>query len=536
MTFKFYHYASNKRNFNKGPLLGTALTITDTHLPGMQDIENPSIIIDSSGANAAAGYNYLYIQDWARYYFIVKRTWLADGALLINCQEDYIYTAKSLIEAQTGYCRYSGLGDGNLNDPRVGYKPQLLLEKFPTAPVKLSDGTADTTSYLYFVKFISENPFVATNTVGNCGMNVAVLNSEGWRAFRNTYYNLTEKERVAAANCIQSVNRTMYSKLTSSGLINSTFGVRFQNPYADTGFDDVKIQWSMADYPDAICVIITGEDSERLFLAPVGIEVEKTDLSGAQIFNTNGRFYKLNAQYFLKLVDLQPIPFSPKTYGFKESFRICAAISYECFSENIVITFRQYNSTYHDYNSYAGAHAPLTQRCQTSVAFLVDKALDLSLLRNLNNEMQLIGGCFGSAISAMTSAWSYNAGGVVSGMVGIPISANNYEMTSERIKLSEFMNMGLSGNVDGSLSWDKNYFNTDGYCYVITEEPIMLPWGYLGIPDYNWRTVLSLAGTGYAEIDLVDISGNGSTYNYTDNELTQIKILLSQGVIFNATP
>ena len=61
----------------------------------------------------------------------------------------------------------------------------------------------------------------------------------------------------------------------------------------------------------------------------------------------------------------------------------------------------------------------------------------------------------------------------------------------------------------------------------------MLPWSYKGIPDYTWRSLLTLDGTGYAEIDLVDIAGNN--YNYTDSELQQIKTALSSGVIFNAS-
>ena len=531
MTFKFYHYAGAKINVNKTPLLDNPLVITDAHFAGNQDIEHPVIVVSDSGANAASGYNYVYIQDWARYYFINKRTWLADGALLVQLDEDYVFTAKTLIYTQTGYCRYSGLGNTNISDSRVIYKPTPKIEKFPIAPIN-PDGTWTALSgYWYYVKFISENPFVATNNVGNCSQNIAVLNSEGWRAFRNTYYTLPEKERVAVANCIQSVNRTMYAVPNASALANSTFGVRFSNPYAESGFDDVKVQWNVADYPDAKCIIITGGDDEKLYLDPAYFLVTTSNMSAAQVFNTDSRFYKLNAQYFIKLQDLQPIPFAPVSLGFDSSFRIALSIDYEPFGENLCIMFRKYNASLGDYTDPV-SHAPLVQRCQTTEAFLVDKALNMYAEQERNNTLALTGGMVGGFVKIGTGLVGGNVMGAFSGITDILQSANNYKMAYEQQRLNEFLGMGLTGAVSGSLSWSSGYYATDGYCHVITQEPEMLSIVYKGIVDGQWRSLLSLDGTGYAEIDLVDVIGNN--YNYTDNELTQIKSALSAGVIFNA--
>lgn len=535
MTFKFYHYSSNRLNVDKSTLLGTALTITDAHIAGNQDIEHPVIVVSDSGANAASGYNYVYIQDWARYYFVNKRTWLADGALMLQLDEDYIFTAKSLIYSQNGFCRYSGLGNTNLTDSRVTYKTQPKIEKFPLAPIDPNDGDVRATAgYWYYVKFISENPFVSTNNVGNCSMNVAVMNSEGWRAFRNTYAALSEKQRVAVANCIQSVNKTMYGEPSTAGLANSTYGVRFSNPYAESGFDDVKVQWSMADYPDSKCVIITGADSEKLYLDPIFFLVMNSNMSAPQEFNTDSMFYKLNAQYFIKLADLQPIPFVPLTLGVTSSFRICLSIGYECFSENITIMFRKYDDTYHDYTT-AIPHAPLVQRCQTTEAFLVDKALDLHANQETNNTLALMGGFCGGFVNAGLGIYNSEPMQAMNGVFSIFQAANNYEMRYIQQQLNEFIGMGLTGSVSGSLSWSNNYYATDGYCHVITQEPASLWNSFKGIPDGQWRLILNLVGTGYAEVDLVDVPGNTSGFNFTDNELTQIKAALSAGVIFNAT-
>lgn len=115
------------------------------------------------------------------------------------------------------------------------------------------------------------------------------------------------------------------------------------------------------------------------------------------------------------------------------------------------------------------------------------------------------------------------------------MSINNYMMTEQRQKLQESLNMSMTPSSGGSDDWVAGglYAPLNAKMYVLTQVPVMLPWTHKGIPDFTWRSLLSLEGTGYAEIDLVDVVGNAT--NLTDNELTQIKAALSAGVIFNAT-
>lgn len=525
MTFKFYHYASNKINFNKGPLLGTALTITDTHLPGMQDIENPSIIIDSSGANAAAGYNYLYIQDWARYYFIVKRTWLADGALLINCQEDYIYTAKSLIEAQTGYCRYSGLGNGNINDGRVLYQPQTKKEEFA---IEYENTGTSPIQYWYVIKFKSSWPYpTATPTVyDNWAINVAYLNQSAFVKFINGYVAKTENERVLIGSCILSINRINYVRMDSAALANyADNGIKFKSPFGEVNVIESTITWTVDT--DEKCYILTGPECvQDIFSRNAYVANPRTDPDTPGTihkFNTDGRFYKLNAQYVLKLPELQPITFVPSQYGLTTEFPIRFSICYEPYGENYVIKFR-------DASGNDAQYEPIVQQCIISVPFLTDSRVDSRAWSMWSNIYSLITGIGGSVTAALAPPFT--------GIFGIGSAISGYNVREEQQKTAEGLAMSLTPSAGGSIDWVYGGLYSPGNAkmYVLTKEPVMLPWGHLGIPDGEWRTILSLAGTGYAEIELVDISGNGSTYNYTDNELTQIKTMLSQGVIFNATP
>ena len=537
MTVKFYHYAYNKININKSPLLGTALTINDTHVPGNQNIESPELLISSSGANAAAGYNYAYIQDWARYYFVVSRTWLAADCLMIKLQEDYIFTARSLILAQTGYCRYSGLGDGNIIDSRVAFQPSTQKEQFN---IEFENQAHNPIETWYVIKFISAYPYTyspvpATNFDNAWDVNIAYLNQEAYDKFVTEYAALSsENERVLIGKCIQSINRISYIRLDASAMSDyADNGIRFYAPFGTGSSTSVTISWTNDGVKK--CYIITGPEyvqniwSRNAYAADARTDPDQ--LGAIHKFNTNSRFYKLNAQYILKLPELQPIPFNPKAYGLGTDFSIRFSISYEPYSENYVIRFRDSTGT-------DALYQPVIQHCRIAVPFLTDSNLDLRAQQSLNNTLAMVGSCTGSIASAGASLASGNLVGALGGAGSVVGTINNYSMREQQQALQESLNMSCTPSSGGSDDWVYQglYAPLNAKLYVLTQLPVMLPWDYKGIPDYSWRSLLSLEGTGYAEIDLVDITGNSSTYNLTDNEIQQIKSALSSGVIFNASP
>lgn len=537
MTFKFYHYIYNKKFINKAPYLTDPKTLTTDKVAGDQDLENPVLTITSTGTTEVASYNYCYIQDWDRYYFIVKRNWLASNVMQIWLQEDYRYTAKTLIQAQTGLCRYSGLGNTNLIDGRVTFKPEAKIEEFPVLAV--SQGSIP---YWYAIKFISENPF-ENLTTGNCTVNVALLNGEAFRAFAQAYKNLTESSRVLVAKCIISVNRVRYVNPHSGtpGLGSSVASIRFENPYAENGQTSATIIWPLTTYPDAKCYILTSPE-EVTWLDPVELQVFQADQTTVKEFNKNSRFWELNAQYLIKLPDLNPIEFAPASFGLTSNFRIYLAVVYEPFSENIVITFRKYNSASSDPYDIPYGYTPIVQHCQTSVGFITDTGLDMFAEQWQANELrqtsQIIGGTMsivGGIVGAVSGSNPLGAvGGLVGGATGLMTAGINADMTRKQLRISEFLSMGIVGNTNGSISWTKDVMMDDLKCIVISQQPVSTPWGYKGIPDGEWRSLFALDQSGYAEIDVDEIVGNN--YNYTDNELENIKAVLSEGVIFNEIP
>lgn len=64
------------------------------------DIENPVITVESNVADITK-YNYVYIEDYHRYYFINKHRALRTGLYELDCEEDYLYTWKESVYSWT---------------------------------------------------------------------------------------------------------------------------------------------------------------------------------------------------------------------------------------------------------------------------------------------------------------------------------------------------------------------------------------------------------------------------------------------------
>lgn len=73
----------------------TALPLT-AYARGEFDIENPVITIDSDNASITQ-YNYVYIEEYNRYYFVTRRKCVRTGVYEFSCEEDYLTSWKNTI-------------------------------------------------------------------------------------------------------------------------------------------------------------------------------------------------------------------------------------------------------------------------------------------------------------------------------------------------------------------------------------------------------------------------------------------------------
>ena len=113
MTIKLYHNDSDKRTVNKtltneGSLTGATI-IDDTTIlqPRLRVRDNGIIMVQ---------YNYCYIADFKRYYYITNIT-VSNGYIIIDCKVDVLMSYANEIKACTGViARQEKVWSGYLDD------------------------------------------------------------------------------------------------------------------------------------------------------------------------------------------------------------------------------------------------------------------------------------------------------------------------------------------------------------------------------------------------------------------------------------
>ena len=108
MNITFYNF-SKRDNSTKQPTGGTVISC---ELKSQTTIIAPSIVIKNAPSGLSTAWNYCYIPDFSRYYFITNWTWL-NGVWEIACSVDVLASFKGEIGNTSAYIirsasRYNG--------------------------------------------------------------------------------------------------------------------------------------------------------------------------------------------------------------------------------------------------------------------------------------------------------------------------------------------------------------------------------------------------------------------------------------------
>ena len=137
MNITFYKNNSDKRYLNK--TLSNALVVSGVSLYDSTSVTNPVLKV-SGGATKIATYNYLYIPDFNRYYYITDFT-VENGYILVSCKVDVLMSYASAISAcECVAKRQENAYNFYLHDDRFktyAYK-NLFIHKFTSPFTKAS--------------------------------------------------------------------------------------------------------------------------------------------------------------------------------------------------------------------------------------------------------------------------------------------------------------------------------------------------------------------------------------------------------------
>ena len=94
-----YKSTAERNKVNKGTDLGTALLFQTCDLKSPTSVIDPVIMLETS--SNIWQYNYLYIRDLGRYYFINDIIFVRTGLYELHCHVDVLYTYKTEISGLT---------------------------------------------------------------------------------------------------------------------------------------------------------------------------------------------------------------------------------------------------------------------------------------------------------------------------------------------------------------------------------------------------------------------------------------------------
>lgn len=162
MIHAYFYKFNKKKNSTKRPENGTDIQV---ELKSPTDLINPTIRLNYAGS--PHGFNYLYLPDFAKYYWVVSWRWV-NGLWECDCNEDFLATWKDEIGDSTQYIlRSSHTYNTNVGD-----------SYFPTRGGTVNYYAAGT------------NPFASTFD-GGCYV-VGLINSDTGGVGAVHYYVMTQ--------------------------------------------------------------------------------------------------------------------------------------------------------------------------------------------------------------------------------------------------------------------------------------------------------------------------------------------------------
>lgn len=101
MTIKTYRFLGDSRKIDK--TLTLVKTYSNADIVGNMDIQSPIISLQLDSFTDVINFNYIYIPELRRYYYVDNSTIREDGFVQLQCKVDVLKSFKTDILASTQY-------------------------------------------------------------------------------------------------------------------------------------------------------------------------------------------------------------------------------------------------------------------------------------------------------------------------------------------------------------------------------------------------------------------------------------------------
>ena len=409
MNVNFYTF-SKRRNSTKQPT-GTG-TIIDCKLKEGTSVKNPELTISGD----VFTYDYAYIGDFHRYYFVADVISEAKGLTTYVLEEDSMASNKTEIGNTVARIEFSSTGyDDDIIDPRI----DCFVTKRVSGSVESSPGFNTTGCYVMTV---------FNNTTGN---------SSGV----STSYMMTQSEMNKVKNWLG--NDTLMQKLATyfkSNPTDSIFGcIWVPFPYDSTlGTSVTSISIGNQDSSDV------GYSISAVKIAGTGIKSHTANLAAHLRYNSGFRMVEPYTSACLYLPGIGNIDLNMSDW--RHSANINVSYNFEYVTGNVsYLLFDGNGALIQTANCNVASNCPLGQ---------------ISFGGNASNAIGVVGGIGTAAVSAS----AYNVAGILSG-AGSALSAGTSMVLSANTRASS-----ISGGVGGRMSTLWPYITYTEFT-IDTEDP-----------------------------------------------------------------
>lgn len=502
LHLRLYNYSDAIKRVNKSSVLPVVYTsLTGDQVEEVQNLSDVEIIIASS---TAPTFNYAYIQEYNRYYFITNITWIGGTAFQLSLHVDVLFTYYSKFTTMNALIAYSTSGSALEFDPRLNYVDQPVVTRsftyrYPACILDNTQANPYTSDPWVMIRYYQ---LQSTGTYNTNAIETAFMNFKAYKYFLADYLSgvRPEMELVDFGSRIIDITNVYYineSRLQGASTVAQ--GITIRTPKYPNGITVYSLD---PDDPDTLTYLITTP-------AQVGAMGYAIVQGGTVAAATH---WDLNGQYITKIPYVGEFSFTPAKAGIKTAISMYYAIAIDPFNVQYVVT---------PIDSAIGAGNWYWENTQhvnikTSNAFPVDTSFDNAVLR----KTQL-------AIDGTVEAIRGISGG--SGM--LPIFSNILGTVGQMqsVDAAEATHYKYTGEFSGAAEWTPADTN-----YLVNTSVIVPPdtnsaayWSAYGKPDHEMRYLYDL--TGYAQIEQIHMRYMDTA---TKSEIDELETLLKSGVIF----
>lgn len=520
MNITFIKTLSEKNALKKTWAIADSLTLATVTLKAPTNLKTPVLNISlarfTSDVSVLLSYNYVYIPDFGRYYFIDSISFPNKDIASISLTEDVLMSFRSVILANTGFVLRSSLGTTMLPD-----KMMQFTDDWDISIVTPSSGTLVDTSFDPSMTGSKKNIVVTciakdTSVITGTGDTSFIASSPQTQGLPSVNMYRMDVDRFSF--------NYIFDKSTFEVFSNAIFGsaeyYSFIKNVMVFPFEPPRYKPGGADTPVSV---VLGENS-------LGFSTNLTSTKSLSPYLVAGDFTIPSSSYFYDYEPYTKIDIYVPYCGFVEvspsQVRGCNLIVY-------------YQVNYAD----GSASAQIFNKTKDCLVWQGTCQLGLSVALSYSNEQEIADKRTSSTLNAILGGFSSAIAGIGAAAAGHPVAG----VVGAAMGISK----SIAGKVENELT---NYQRGSVGCIsgangLFMPQSIVIRYARKKAFDGNSvtltrinaeynkadaqvRVLSTLENTGYAEVDGINFVYTATSPKPTLEETNEIETLLKTGVIF----